>query len=104
MRWTAVSLAIAFVCVTANQAVAQKKVALVIGDDNYAHETPLQNPGRDARLIAAGLQKLGFKLVGDHALIDLDKATTDRMVMRFGTMTMMMLLFSQKYITTPTIN
>jgi hypothetical protein len=32
------------------------------------------------------LQKLGFKLVGDHALIDLDKATTDRMVMRFGTM------------------
>ena len=86
MRWTAVSLAIAFVCVTANQAVAQKKVALVIGDDDYAHETPLQNPGRDARLIAAGLQKLGFKLVGDHALIDLDKATTDRMVMRFRTM------------------
>jgi hypothetical protein len=33
MRWTAVSLAIAFVCVTANQAVAQKKVALVIGND-----------------------------------------------------------------------
>jgi hypothetical protein len=79
MRWTAVSLAIAFVCVTANQAVAQKKVALVIGDDNYAQETPLQNPGRDARLIAAGLQKLGFKLVENRALINLDKVTTDRM-------------------------
>jgi Caspase domain len=86
MRWTAVSLAIAFVCVTANQAVAQKKVALVIGNDNYAQETPLQNPGRDARLMAARLQKLGFKLVGDRAQIDLDKATTDRMVTLFGTM------------------
>src|SRR5262245_59281598 len=86
MRWTAVSLAIAFVCVTANQAVAQKKVALVIGDDHYAQETPLQNPGRDARLIAARLQKLGFELVGDDALIDLDKATTDRMVSLFGDM------------------
>jgi len=103
MRWTAVSLAIAFVCVTAsqavaqtanqvvaqktaNQAVAQQKVALVIGNDNYTQETPLQNPGRDARLMAERLQKLGFKLVGDHALIDLDKATTDRMVARFGTM------------------
>jgi hypothetical protein len=89
MRWTAVSLAIAFVCVTANQAVAQtanqavaqtankavaqQKVALVIGNDNYAQETPLQNPGRDARLMAARLQKLGFKLVGDRAQIDLDK-------------------------------
>ena len=103
MRWTAVSLAIAFVCVTAsqavvqtanqvvaqktaNQAVAQQKVALVIGNDNYTQETPLQNPGRDARLMAARLQERGFKLVGDRAQIDLDKATTDRMVTLFGTM------------------
>jgi uncharacterized caspase-like protein len=94
MRWTAVSLAIAFVCVTANQAVAQKtanqvvaqkKVALVIGNDKYANEPQLQNPGRDAQLIAAQLEKLGFELVGDGALIDLDKVTTDRMVSLFGT-------------------
>jgi hypothetical protein len=30
------------------------------------------------------LEKLGFELVGDRALIDLDKATTDRMVSLFG--------------------
>jgi lysophospholipid acyltransferase (LPLAT)-like uncharacterized protein len=109
MRWTAVSLAIAFVCVTANQAVAQtanqvvaqtanqvvaqktanqavaqQKVALVIGNNKYARETPLENPGRDARLIAAHLEKLGFKLVGGRAQIDLDKATTDGMVSLFG--------------------
>jgi uncharacterized caspase-like protein len=86
MRWTAILLAILFVCVTVSGAFAQKKVALVIGNDNYAQETPLQNPGRDARLMAARLQKLGFKLVGDRAQIDLDKATTDRMVTLFGTM------------------
>src|SRR5262249_41704532 len=86
MRWTAVSLAIALVCATVNQAVAQKKVALVIGNDEYAHETPLQNPGRDAQLIGATLQKLGFKLVENRALINLDKVTTDRMVRAFAIM------------------
>jgi Caspase domain len=102
MRWTAVSLAIAFVCVTANQAVAQKtanqvvaqkkanqvvaqkKVALVIGNNAYVHEARLDNPKSDAGLIAAYLEKLGFELVGDRELTDLDKATTDRMVSLFG--------------------
>jgi Caspase domain len=86
MRWTAVSLAIAFVCVTANQAVAQKKVALVIGNNEYANEPPLQNPERDARHIGAALRKLGFELVGNRAHKDLNKATTDRMLGAFETM------------------
>jgi tetratricopeptide (TPR) repeat protein len=86
MRWTAVLLAIALVCATVNQAVAEKRVALVIGNDAYVHGTPLDNPGRDARAIGATLKKLGFKLVGDRPLVDLDKATTDRMVEAFGIM------------------
>jgi tetratricopeptide (TPR) repeat protein len=86
MRWTTLSVAIALVCATANQAVAQKKVALVIGNDAYLHGARLDNPGRDARAIGATLQKLGFKLVGDRPLVDLDKATTDRMVEAFGIM------------------
>src|SRR5262245_49693048 len=86
MRWTAVSLAIALVCATLNQAVAEKKVALVIGNDAYVRGTPLDNAGRDARAIGATLKKLGFKLVGDRPLVDLDKATTDRMVEAFGIM------------------
>src|SRR6516225_1074122 len=86
MRWTAVSLAIALVCATVNQAVAEKRVALVIGNDAYVHGARLDNPGRDARAIGATLQKLGFKLVGDRPLVNLDKATTDRMVIRFGIM------------------
>ena len=86
MRWTALSLAIALVCATVNQAVAQKKVALVIGNNEYANEPPLQNPGRDARHIGAALRKLGFELVGNRAHIDLNKATTDRMLGAFETM------------------
>ena len=86
MRWTALSLAIALVCATANQAVAQKKVALVIGNNEYANEPPLQNPARDARHIGAALRKLGFELVGNRAHIDLNKATTDRMLGAFETM------------------
>src|SRR5262249_1179864 len=86
MRWTALSLAIAFVCATVNQAVAEKRVALVIGNDAYVHGARLNNPGRDARAIGATLKKLGFKLVGDRPHVDLDKATTDRMVEAFGIM------------------
>jgi hypothetical protein len=86
MRWTAVSLAIALMCATVNQAVAEKRVALVIGNDAYVHGTPLDNPGRDARAIGATLKKLGFKLVGDRPHVDLDKAATDRMVEAFGIM------------------
>jgi uncharacterized caspase-like protein len=85
MRWIAVSLAIALLCATVNQAVAQKRVALVIGNDAYVGAR-LDNPRRDARALGATLQKLGFELVGGHPLVDLDKATTDKMVKRFGIM------------------
>jgi tetratricopeptide (TPR) repeat protein len=86
MRLTVVSLAVALVCATVNQAVAQKKVALVIGNDAYVNATRLNNPGRDARHIGATLQRLGFKLVADRPLIDLDKVTTDKMVQAFAIM------------------
>src|SRR5262245_31505090 len=86
MRWTAVSLAIALMCSTVNQAVAEKKVALVIGNSAYVHGTPLDNPKRDAEAIGATLKKLGFKLVGNRPHVDLDKATTDRMIEDFGIM------------------
>jgi uncharacterized caspase-like protein len=86
MRGITVSLAILLVCATVSQAVAQKKVALVIGNDAYPNQARLDNSGRDALVIGATLQRLGFKLVGDRPLVDLDKATTDRMVEAFGIM------------------
>ena len=42
---------------------AEKRVALVIGNADYQHTTPLANPANDARAIAASLQKLNFEVV-----------------------------------------
>jgi hypothetical protein len=86
MRWAAVSLAVALTIWTFGEAVAQKRVALVIGNGGYINQTRLDNPGRDARLIGATLQKIGFELVGGGPLVNLDKVTTDRMVDVFATM------------------
>ena len=46
----------------APQAWAQKRVALVIGNADYLHESRLNNPVNDARLIALTLRGLGFSV------------------------------------------
>ena len=86
MRWTVVSLAVLLTCAATNHAAAQKRVALVIGNEKYTVQPALTNPSRDARLVGETLQKLGFRLVGDRPLVDLDKAATDKMIANFGAM------------------
>ena len=44
----------------AGPALAQKRVALVIGNGKYAHEGQLANPGNDARAVAAALKRIKF--------------------------------------------
>jgi len=41
---------------------AQKRMALVIGNGDYVHESRLNNPVNDARLIARTLRGLGFSV------------------------------------------
>jgi hypothetical protein len=84
MRWSTALTAIFFSCIASNASLAQRKTALVIGNDNYKNHAQLDNAGRDARLMAAALKKIGFKLVGDNALIDLNKATIDKVVDAFS--------------------
>jgi Caspase domain len=57
----------------ASSASREVKVALVIGDSNYANLPKLSNPARDANAIAQLLQKIGFttKLVTDTSEADL---------------------------------
>jgi hypothetical protein len=64
--------------------VADKRVALVIGNSAYDNVALLENPANDARLIADTLRDLGFALVGGGAQLDLDKASFDRAVQSFG--------------------
>jgi formylglycine-generating enzyme required for sulfatase activity len=65
-------------------ALAEKRVALVIGNANYTHIAKLDNPGNDARLMAETLRALGFTLVGGGPQIDLDEAGFRQAVRNFG--------------------
>ena len=63
---------------------AETRVALVVGNSAYQNVSPLPNPVNDARLVADILTKLGFKLVGGGAQLDLDKPRFDAAVQAFG--------------------
>lgn len=65
-------------------ALADKRVALVIGNANYQHAKPLTGPIEDVRVVAAALQAAGFRLSGGAAQVDLDHAGLDRAIQQFG--------------------
>jgi carboxyl-terminal processing protease len=65
-------------------ALADKRIALVVGNSNYQNVTHLENPRNDATLMATTLRSLGFTLVGDGPQLDLDKAALDLAVQKFG--------------------
>jgi len=64
--------------------LAEKRIALVVGNSAYQNITRLDNPRNDATLMADTLQSLGFNLVGGHAQLDLDKSSLDNVVQNFG--------------------
>src|ERR1700730_6013745 len=66
-------------------ALADKRVALVIGNSAYRSVSPLDNPANDANLMADTLRALGFSLIGGKAQLDLDKAGFASAVQNFGT-------------------
>ena len=47
-------------------AQAERRVALVIGNDTYAHLPDLNNAGKDARDMAAKLKSLGFEVIARY--------------------------------------
>src|SRR5215470_3707151 len=65
-------------------AAAEKRVALVVGNSAYKNVTALDNPTKDAALMADTLRDLGFSLTGNRALTDLDKAGLDQAIQEFG--------------------
>jgi formylglycine-generating enzyme required for sulfatase activity len=65
-------------------ALADKRVALVVGNSSYLNVPRLDNPKNDARLIADTLRALGFAVVGNGPRLDLDKASFDTVVQDFG--------------------
>jgi len=64
--------------------LSAERVAMVIGNANYAELKNLDNPYNDARDVADRLKQLGFELLDDEALIDLPERDLWRKVAEFA--------------------
>jgi len=74
-------LAALYLSVFAAPAIADNRVALVIGNGAYAHVPHLPNPSHDAEDVAAALKRTGFEtIVG----LDLDQAGMQDAAIRFA--------------------
>src|SRR5262245_9537179 len=62
MRW-ALLVAAFLAGLSLSPAHAQKRVALVIGNDNYQNVTPLKKAGNDADRMAKALKGIGFQVI-----------------------------------------
>ncbi len=60
----------------------QSRVALVIGNGSY-EEAPLRNPINDATDMAAALKRLGFELIDNRALLNLNKRQMEDAIDKF---------------------
>src|SRR5215467_8084755 len=68
-------------CLVATQAAAERRVALVVGNAQYAHTQALPNPRNDAQDISDLLRKIGFEVtVG----FDLNQASFARAIDDFA--------------------
>ncbi|MGO8868886.1 MAG: caspase family protein [Alphaproteobacteria bacterium] len=63
---------------------AEPRVGLVIGNSAYRMAARLDNPMHDAEGVAVALHKVGFKLIGGRAQLDLDKRGMERAIRDFG--------------------
>src|ERR1051325_4103408 len=62
-------------------ALAEKRVALVIGNSAYVHAPALSNPKNDAEGMAAALKRLDFEVL---AGTDLAKPAMDKLLQAFA--------------------
>jgi Caspase domain len=67
--------------VVGGPAIAQKRVALVLGNSGYLNATPLANPANDASDMGEALKDAGFEIILG---LDLDKRAFDAKVREFS--------------------
>src|SRR5258708_12354081 len=82
MRWLGcVALGVVLWCVTPADALADKRVALVIGNGAYTKAPRLPNPPRDAHDVAAALKRIDFDVIRATGL---DRAGKQDAIVRLG--------------------
>ena len=74
-------MAVVFLAALAGAALAEARVALVIGNSAYQHVAQLRNPRNDAEQLTARLQAIGFEVIGG---VDLDRRALVEALIRFG--------------------
>lgn len=67
--------------VMACAAVAEERIALIVGNGGYGAVTPLDNPVADAQLMAATLEQRGFQVT---LLTDASQVSLNRAIAQFG--------------------
>lgn len=77
----AVTLSAIVGLVWSTAALAEKRVALVIGNGSYAHAPRLPNPKNDAEDVAGALKRIGFDTILG---IDFDKGRMEEVAIRFA--------------------
>src|SRR5258706_16161455 len=82
--WTFAALAVLLSLLLAAPAMAEKRIALVMGNSAYQNVSRLDKPRNDAALMAETLSGPGLTLIGGRAQLDLDKAGMDGAVQNFG--------------------
>ncbi len=73
--------AVVMTFITATTALAEPRIALVVGNGQYSSVSPLDNPVADAQLIAATLGERGFEVT---VLTDTTQITLNRAIAQFG--------------------
>jgi hypothetical protein len=68
-------------CMAATQAVAERRVALVVGNAQYVYTPALPNPQNDARDVAETLRQVGFEVMEGY---DLDHTRFARLIDDFA--------------------
>src|SRR5712671_3077516 len=63
-------------CLAATQALAERRVALVVGNAQYAHTPALPNPRNDAQDMADALRRVGFEVTLGYDLDQIKFART----------------------------
>ncbi len=74
-------LALVAGCLSRGPALADKRVALVIGNGAYAHAPQLSNPAHDAEDVAAALKRSNFEVIFGA---DVGQSTMQEAVIRFA--------------------
>ena len=65
-------------------ALAEERLALVVGNSQYRNVPALANPSNDGRLIAKALEDSGFTLIGGGPQLDVTRPQLETLIREFG--------------------